>query len=258
MEMKSLFLRFLIVATLASVALMGCSPKAASTEKVLPATLEDIDGSDFKRVVLTEKAASRIRVQTAQVGEATVDRKLRVGGEVVSPMSTGVGENSATIAKAYIRVRLNMNGSQEVDREKQAFIIPLTGLEEAKTYSAKNVVLEEMTDDVEDEDDLNDLYLEIDEDDYDLTVGERVFVDLPLSSGQVQRKVVPYSAVIYGVDGETWVYLNPEPLVYVRQAIVIDYIEGDQVYLLEGPEIGSTVVTMGVAELFGAETGVSK
>ncbi|HEY4692109.1 MAG TPA: hypothetical protein VIH16_01615 [Bellilinea sp.] len=255
--MKTLFLRFMIVATLASVALMGCSPKAASSEKVLPATLEDIDGSEFKRVVLTEKAASRISVQTAQVGEATVDRKLRVGGEVISPMATGASGSSA-IATAYIRVRLNMNGSQEVDRGKQAFIIPLTGVKEAKSYSASSVEYEGLDDDGEDDDDLDDYYLEIDEDDYDLTVGDRVFVDLPLFSGLVQRKVIPYSAVIYGVEGETWVYLNPEPLVYVRQAIVIDYIEGDQVYLLEGPELGSTVVTMGVAELFGAETGVSK
>jgi hypothetical protein len=151
-----------------------------------------------------------------------------------------------------------MNGSQEVDRGKQAFIIPLTGVKEAKSYSASSVEYEGLDDDGEDDDDLDDYYLEIDEDDYDLTVGDRVFVDLPLFSGLVQRKVIPYSAVIYGVEGETWVYLNPEPLVYVRQAIVIDYIEGDQVYLLEGPELGSTVVTMGVAELFGAETGVSK
>ena len=188
------------------------------------------------------------------VNEATVDRKFRVAGEVISPMSTGTGANAA----AYIRVRLTAGGAQEVDRAKQAFIIPLTGAADAKSYSAKSVLVEGLVDDIEDEDDLDDLYLEIEDDDYDLTVGERVFVDFSLASGQVQRMVIPYSAVIYGVNGETWVYINPEPLVYVRQPIVIDYIDGDQVYLVEGPETGSTVVTMGVAELFGAETGVSK
>lgn len=256
--MKPLFLRFMVIAVLASVVLVSCAPKAAISEKVLPATLEDIDGSDFKRVVLTEKAASRISVQTALVGEATVEPKLRVGGEVVSPMATGASDTTAK-AVAYIRVRLNNAGSQVVDRGKQAYIVPITGGTDAQSVTASSVEVEDgLFDDGEDQDDLDDLYLEIDDDDYDLAVGERFFVDLPLTSGQVSRKVVPYSAVIYGVDGETWVYLNPEPLVFVRQAIVIDYIDGDQVYLVEGPDVGSSVVTMGVAELFGAETGVSK
>lgn len=71
-----------------------------------------------------------------------------------------------------------------------------------------------------------------------------------------QVKVVPYAAVIYGLNGETWVYSNPEPLVYVREPITVDYIEGDLVVLSEGPPAGSAVVTVGGAELFGAESGV--
>jgi len=254
MEMKSLFLRLMILAVLAGIILVGCSPAATSSEKVLPATLEDIDGSEFKRVVLTEKAASRINVQTAQVGEAVVEPKLRVGGEVVKPVSTDANGN----LNAYIRVRLNNSGSLEVDKDKQAFIIPLTGVSDTRSLGAKSVEVDGLVDDGEDEDDLDDLYLELDDDDNGLSVGERVFVDLPLNGGHVQRMVIPYSAVIYGVNGETWVYVNQEPLVFVRQPIVIDYIDGDQAYLVEGPEVGATVVTMGVAELFGAETGVSK
>ena len=73
-----------------------------------------------------------------------------------------------------------------------------------------------------------------------------------------QRLVVPYAAVIYGLEGETWAYTNPEPLVFVRQPIQVDRIQGDLAILSEGPPIGTAVVTVGVAELFGAETGVSK
>jgi hypothetical protein len=54
------------------------------------------------------------------------------------------------------------------------------------------------------------------------------------------------------------VYTNPERLSFVREAITIDFIERDQAYLLEGPEVGTAVVTLGAAELFGTETGVSK
>jgi len=74
----------------------------------------------------------------------------------------------------------------------------------------------------------------------------------------VQGGAVPYAAVIYDTEGNTWVYTNPEPLTFVRQPIVIDRIEGDQAILSEGLEPGTSVVTVGVAELYGAETGVSK
>jgi hypothetical protein len=73
-----------------------------------------------------------------------------------------------------------------------------------------------------------------------------------------EHKAVPYSALLYGLEGETWVYTNPEPLVYIREAIVVDYIEGDWVALIEGPEVGIPVVTLGVSLLYGAEVGVSK
>jgi hypothetical protein len=54
------------------------------------------------------------------------------------------------------------------------------------------------------------------------------------------------------------VYTNPEPLVFLRSPITIDYIDGDLAVLSEGPAVGTAVVTLGAAELFGTETGVSK
>lgn len=76
-------------------------------------------------------------------------------------------------------------------------------------------------------------------------------------SGSVER-VVPYASVIYGLHGETWVYISPEPLVFVRHLITIDYIDGDLAVLLEGPPLDTLVVTVGVAELYGIDTGVGK
>lgn len=70
--------------------------------------------------------------------------------------------------------------------------------------------------------------------------------------------VLPYSAVIYDTQGNTWIYTSPEPLTFVRAAVVIDRIEGDQVFLARGLDSDAPVVTVGVAELYGAETGVSK
>ncbi len=70
----------------------------------------------------------------------------------------------------------------------------------------------------------------------------------------VQRKVIPYAAILYDTQGDTWTYTSPEPLTFVRSAIKVDYITGDQAYLSAGPPSGTTVVTVGAAELYGSET----
>jgi hypothetical protein len=67
------------------------------------------------------------------------------------------------------------------------------------------------------------------------------------------HKVVPYGAVMYDTKGDTWTFTNPQPLVYVRQKIVVEGIDGDRVFLSEGPATGTNVVTVGATELMGAE-----
>lgn len=74
----------------------------------------------------------------------------------------------------------------------------------------------------------------------------------------VSELVVPYSAVIYDTEGNTWVYTNPAPLTFVRAPVVIDRIEGDQAFLSQPLKSGDPIVTVGVIEIYGAETGVSK
>ena len=133
------FFLFLLV-TLIALSLAACGPKPTTIEKINPSTLEEIEGSELQRVILTEKAAERIGVQT----------------------------------------------------------VPVDGM------------------------------------------------------------VVPYSAVIYDIEGNTWVYTNPEGLTFVRAPIVVDRIEGDQAFLSQELETDDPVVTVGVIEIYGAETGVSK
>ena len=138
----------MLVPILAALPLAACSQKSADASTDGPSYLEDIEGSAFKRVVLTEKAAERLDIQVAPVSEEQVEG--------------------------------------------------------------------------------------------------------------TQRLVMPYAALLYGLNGETWAYTTPEPLTFVREAITVDYIDGDMAFLLVGPAIGTEVVTVGVAELYGAETGVSK
>ena len=71
-------------------------------------------------------------------------------------------------------------------------------------------------------------------------------------------KVVPYSAVFYSPNGDAWVYVSPKPLAFVREKVVIDSIEGNRAFLSTGPATGTKVATVGVAELFGAESGLGE
>ena len=67
---------------------------------------------------------------------------------------------------------------------------------------------------------------------------------------------MPYAALIYDSQGDTWAYVNTEPLVFLRESVVVDEIDGDTVVISAGPPSGTTVVTTGAAELYGAEIGV--
>lgn len=77
-----------------------------------------------------------------------------------------------------------------------------------------------------------------------------------LSSARPSRRSVPYSALIYDAEGNTFVYTNPEPLVFVRQPVTVDYIRADRVVFSKGPPTGTRIVTVGVAELYGIDAGV--
>ena len=97
------------------------------------------------------------------------------------------------------------------------------------------------------------------------TAAERIKVQtVPLSElpiarfGFALRKVIPYSALIYDIKGDTWTYTNPQPLTYLRTKLVVDFIEGDRVVLVDGPDTGTAIVTVGAAELYGSETGIGK
>lgn len=83
---------------------------------------------------------------------------------------------------------------------------------------------------------------------------ERLGIETVMASGME----VPYAAVIYDTEGKTWIYTNPAPLTYVRAPIMIEHIEGDTAFLSEALASELAVVTIGVSELYGTETGVSK
>lgn len=88
------------------------------------------------------------------------------------------------------------------------------------------------------------------------TVSEQKFKEK--NGERKSRLIIPYSAVIYDQNGATWAYINPEPLVFIRHSIDIDRIDDQKVILRKGPPTNSQVVTVGVAEIYGVESGIGK
>lgn len=95
-----------------------------------------------------------------------------------------------------------------------------------------------------------------------LTLTERAVERLDIQTAAVSEvaavKVIPYAALLYQPNGETFVYTNPSPLTYVREIVTVQSISGPQVLLTAGPATGSLVVTTGGAELWGTEFKVGK
>ncbi len=73
------------------------------------------------------------------------------------------------------------------------------------------------------------------------------------AGGVAAALVIPYSAIVYDEKGGTWAFVSHQPLTYVRESVSVDHIAGDTAVLSRGPAPGTTVVTVGSAELLGAE-----
>lgn len=93
-----------------------------------------------------------------------------------------------------------------------------------------------------------------------LTLTERAAERLDIQTVVVEQSeqwlVVPSDAIFVDEAGLFWLYTNPEPLVFLRHEIGVDHDDGERAFLTHGPDPGTSVVTVGVPELYGAESGI--
>jgi hypothetical protein len=292
----------LIIAALAS----SIGGVALADQAAKPAKLEKIPGSDLQRVILTQKAAERLAVETVKVREEAVMRWLMVGGEVeatkdVAPTTTAVLSNTTGNPTASdvvpLRVRVPaQDSSRLIDAAFPRMSLAASAKgndaddddeDEAKDQANGNsdgrqknkgaskplkVIAVPRGDDSHAHGEMfiplevafgsyasgNAQYYVVLRKKHRLRSGEHVSVRLPDPSSGTPQKVIPYSAVIYDIEGNTWTYTNPQALVFVRHRIDIDFIQDDMAVLKDGPALGTSVVTQGAAELMGVEQKVGQ
>ena len=141
------YIQWIVIYVIAGLLMTACHDKTSTYQKIEPAHLEHIEGTDLNRVIMSEKAMERLAIETGEVRERTVTLK-------------------------------------------------------GKT---------------------------------------------------VRQLTVNYSSLIYSPKGVTWVYVSPEPRVFVRHEVKVDFIKGDLAVLNEGPKVGTKVATVGVAEIYGTD-----
>jgi hypothetical protein len=78
----------------------------------------------------------------------------------------------------------------------------------------------------------------------------------PVTRSPSPRRVVPDTALIYDPEGQTWVYVSPEPRTFIRHRVGVDYVEAGVAVLNDGPPVGTVVVSMAAVEVYGADFGV--
>jgi hypothetical protein len=72
------------------------------------------------------------------------------------------------------------------------------------------------------------------------------------------KKTIPYSAILYDINGKTWVYTNLESMIFIRKEVFIAGVVGSEVILSEPLLNNTAIVTVGALELFGVEEGIGQ
>lgn len=85
-----------------------------------------------------------------------------------------------------------------------------------------------------------------------LAPGERVLVELPMLE-EAHAVTVPTAAIVYDAWGGAWVYVCRDELHFQRARVDPARRHGERTVLRHGPAVGTCVVSVGAAEIFGAE-----
>lgn len=156
--------------------------------------------------------------------------------------------------KVWVRVPVYVGDVGELDTAASASIGVLTARPGDASRPAKPVAAPPAANPIPG---TVDLIYELDNRETHYRPGERVGATLPLKD-PAESLTVAWSAVVFDFHGGAWVYERTGERVYTRKRVVVRHVSGDLAVLDSGPATGSTIVTVGAAELFGTDAGFSK
>lgn len=254
----------------------AAGPEGSAPAKGGAVKVEAVPGKNVKRVTLSPKAAERLGIQTALVAEEEVSRRQMVSGLVVAApkevpaaqRAASAGLSGFTRAATFapvpatkaaalpegavlVAVSLSPGEWSRLDKSKPARLLPLqTRSAPKEAILAQPAGLEPVEDGKRA---MLTVHYAVKTLEEGLSPGRRLRVELPIAGGEAKRSFVPYGAVYYDAHGGAWVYVNSEPFVFERHPVTVERVSGAQAVLSEGPRVGTGVVTVGAALLYGCE-----
>lgn len=278
---------FIVLAVSLTLLLMSAAAESGGGGPALKSNavkFEAIPSSTIKRVILTAKAAERLGIETGKVSEQQIIRKQMAGGRIIrqdqvrQPKKKASGKFASlgkfTVASTqddigvqqepeatdsdseWVEVTISEGEWDRLAKDEPVRILQLSTRDKLEHEVLAMPSGKEPVEDSKRS--MLKLYYRLPDEDTGLALYHRVRVEMPLKGSDEKQLVVPYSAVYYDAKGGSWIYVNPEPLVYERQRIEIDRIEGDFAVLSTGPAVGTQVVTIGTPLLYGAEVVFGK
>jgi RND family efflux transporter MFP subunit len=227
---------------------------------------------DLARKTLDAAAARRESLAKAAEGSGTVEPLNVTSPEsgVLRNVQAAPGQMVAAGAPLFevinasvvwVRVPVYAGDADDVARDQPAAVSPLGGGRPSAganggdaPQSARPVAAPPSADPLGS---TVDLFYELDNARGALRPSERVRVTVPLREDE-ESLVVPWSAVTFDVHGGAWVYVKVGEHQYARSRVEVRHVTGPLAVLVSGPAAGAAVVTQGVAEMYGSETGFAK
>ena len=207
---------------------------------------------------LLEKVLGEVEAGTAAplIIECPQDGLLRNVGSLAGqnvPAGAALFE-VVDLSQLWVRVPVYVGDLSELDLTADAAVGELTAVAGGPSQAARPVAAPPSANPLSG---TVDLFYGLDNRAAKHSPGQRLGVALPLRV-PAESLTAPWAAVIYDVQGGTWVYEQTGERTFVRRRAAVRYVVGDTAVLANGPAPGTKVVTAGAAELFGAETGFTK
>lgn len=208
--------------------------------------LRAIDVEDTASTTAADDTITPVRVRVP-----LLDKPEELAGRAIAIVSLGGGRNDGddrgdTVDDADEPGDISDTGEEEVPA---VIVLPI-----GSQYGKVRFLAKPIND--ESDGDNDGTYFAVDNAESSLQPGQRVVVRIAQPDSGTLQKVVPYSAIIYDTQGNTWVYTSPEPFVFIRHAVSVEHVDDGLAILTDGPAVGTRVVTVGAAELMGIEQNI--
>ncbi|MDI1310463.1 MAG: efflux RND transporter periplasmic adaptor subunit [Methylotenera sp.] len=152
----------------------------------------------------------------------------------------------------WVRVPVPVGEVNEVDQQADAKVSRLGA--ETKTFLAKPINTSPTADPLTS---AAHLYYAIQNPQSAFRPAERVSISLNTFNKQQKRMTIPWSAVVFDINGGSWVYTQKTNTAFERKRVFVERVSSGNAVINEGPAEGSKIVVNGALELFGVETGFS-